>query len=759
MPASAEVAKPHGEVPPHIPLFSGRDLGAAAVLFCATLAAYWPALHGAMLWDDSGHVTKPALQSMNGLWRIWSELGATQQYYPLLHTAFWFEHRLWGDAVVGYHLTNLFLHTVAACLVVVITRRLSLPGSWLAGFVFALHPVCVEAVAWISEQKTTLSTVFYLLSLLACLEFDRTRRRSQYLLGLVLFLMALSTKTVTASLPAALFVILWARRGRLEWKRDVWPFAPWLVVGAAAGVLTAWVEHHFIGARGSEFALALPGRLLLAGRVIWFYLAKLFWPADLVFIYPRWTIDAAVWWQYLFPLGVLAGAWMLWKLAPGRPGRRAPLAGFLFFAGTLFPALGFFNVYPFIYSFVADHFQYLASLGVFVPVSAGLALAVRRYPTATRAALPTAALLITVLGVLTRIQSGMYRDSTTLFTETLARNPAAWMAHNNLALELIQVPGRQSEAMAHLLASLRIKPHNPVAHYDLGILYESMPGRISDALAEYQAALRSNPNYEPARAALGLALAGTPGRQSEAIEQYEIGLRINPDSTLLHRRLGNALSQAPGRSAEAAAQYIKALGAEPGRAETHFDLANTLADSPGQLPAAAAEYRAALAINPDYAEAHLNLGSVLSRMPGRTAEALAEFQAALRVKPNYPEAHFNLGTALSDMPGRTQEAIAEYQAALRGRPDYPEAHLNLGLALETLRGRLPDAIAEYQAALRGDPSSAEAHYALAEALAGIPGRLPEAVSHLEASVRIRPDMEPAREMLASLRGSRGGKRR
>ena len=186
-----------------------------ALMLCATVVAYLPALSGGLLWDDNMHVTRADLRSLHGLWRIWFDLGATQQYYPLLHSAFWLEHRLWGDAVLGYHLTNVALHAASACLVVMIVRRLSLPGAWLAGFIFALHPVCVEAVAWISEQKSTLSGVFYLAAALTYLHFDRTRRKSQYFAALGLFVLALMSKTVTATLPAALLVVFWWQRGRL----------------------------------------------------------------------------------------------------------------------------------------------------------------------------------------------------------------------------------------------------------------------------------------------------------------------------------------------------------------------------------------------------------------------------------------------------------------------------------------------------------------------------------------------------------------
>jgi hypothetical protein len=271
-----------------------RGAGMWALLLCTTLVAYLPALRGGLLWDDNMHVTRADLRSLHGLWRIWFDLGATQQYYPLLHSAFWLEHRIWGDAVLGYHLTNVALHALAACLVVTIVRRLRLPGAWLAGFVFALHPVCVDAVAWITEQKSTLSGVFYLAAALTYLHFDRgapgARRKSQYFTALLLFVLALMSKTVTATLPAVLLVIFWWQRGRIAWRRDALPLVPWLAVGASAGLFTAWVESapRLIGAQGADYALTLPQRLLLAGRVPWFYAWKVIWPSDLMFFYPRW---------------------------------------------------------------------------------------------------------------------------------------------------------------------------------------------------------------------------------------------------------------------------------------------------------------------------------------------------------------------------------------------------------------------------------------------------------------------------------------
>ncbi len=639
-----------------------------AMILCATLAAYFPALRGGLLWDDNSHLTKPGLQSFHGVWRIWFELGATQQYYPLLHSAFWLEHRMWGDAVVGYHLTNVVLHALSACLVVLIMKRLSLPGAWFAGFVFALHPVNVESVAWISEQKSTLSGVFYLAALLAYLHFDQERRKSKYLLATGLFVLALLSKTVTATLPAVLLVIFWWRRGRLEWKRDIQPLLPWFALGISAGLFTSWVERTLIGARGTDFLLTPAQRVLIAGRAICFYAGKLLWPANLTFFYPHWKIDPAVWWQWLFPAGVLAFGIGL-VLAARR--YRGPLAGFLIFCGTLFPVLGFLNVYPFRYSYVADHFQYLASLGIIAPVASVLVPAIERISSRRAVTIACCGMLIVVLGVLTWRQSRMYRDIETLYRESLARNPDSWMAHYNLGVLFAEMPGRLPDAIAEYQAALRIRPDFAEAHVSLGNAFSQIPGRLPDAIAEYQAALRIKPDYAEAHNNLGIALVV----HSRAASRCDRGIPggatgSNPDYADAHVNLGNALSQIPGREPDAIAEYQAAIRINPNYAEAHFNLGNVLARTPGRLQDAIAEYQAALRIRPEYAKAHYNLGIVLAAIPGRLPEAIAEYQAALRINPGDAEAHVNLGDALSQIPGRQADAIAEYQAALRIRPDY-----------------------------------------------------------------------------------------
>ena len=572
----------------------------AGGILAATLAAYAPSLNSGFIWDDAFHVTRPELRSWHGLYRIWFELGATQQYYPLLHSVFWIEHKLWGDATTGYHLVNLMLHVTAALMVALILRRLAVPGAWLAAAIFALHPVHVESVAWITELKNTLSAVFYLGAMLSYLRFDRTRGKSWYGLALLLFVLGLLSKTVTATLPAALLVIFWWQRGRLSRNTDVLPLVPFFVLGIAGGVLTAWVERNLVGAEGEQFTLTLVERGLIAGRAIWFYLSQLIWPADLVFIYPRWRLSPTAWWQYLFPLAAVVLLLVLWKL---RGRARAPLAAALFFVGTLFPALGFLNVYSFIYSFVADHFQYLASLGIITIFSAGVALLLKRTKGWARGlGQMTCVALLAVLAVLSSRQNRMYANIETLYRSTIEGNPDCWMAHNNLG-NVLQDLGRIDEAMAHYQAALRIKADYAEAHHNLGITLQTR-GHLDEAISHFHEALRIKPDYAKAHNNLGAALA-VQGDIDKAMAHFHEALRIKPDDPLAQNNLGNAL-QSLGRTEEAISHFHEALRIKPDYAEAHYNWGNSLAIQ-GRLKDAAEHFQKALSLKPTLTAARENL--------------------------------------------------------------------------------------------------------------------------------------------------------
>jgi len=673
-------------------------------IFCAAVIAYFPALHGGLVWDDDGHITRPALRSLHGLWLIWSDPHATQQYYPLLHSAFWIEHRLWADRTFGYHLTNVLLHAANACLFGLVLRRLAVPGAWLAAFIFVLHPVCVESVAWMAEQKNTLSLAFYLGAAAIYLQFDEKRRPWQYGAAFFLFACGLLTKTVTATLPAGLLVIFWWRRGNLSWRRDVLPLLPWFACGAAGGLFTAWVERKLIGAEGAGFELTLLQRVLLAGRVIWFYLGSLAWPARLTFIYPHWKIDPAAGWQWLPLAGMLAVTALLWLV---RKRTRAPLAAWLFFCGSLFPVLGFFNVFPFIYSYVADHFQYLPDLGLLALAAAGLTLAAKRLSTATRAAAVALAVLgLAGLGAMAWQQSGFYRDSGTLYRATIARNPDCWLAYNNLGVELADHGGNVDEAMACFRRALQAKPDYAEAHYNLGKALAQL-NRLPEAIARFHEALRYRPDHADTYDNLGIALY-REGRPVEAAEQFQRALEINPAHVHAHNNLGLALA-ALGRLPEAMEQYEEALQLDPENAEACDNLGIALARS-GRLPEAVKYYEQSLQLNSGNANAHTNLGIALAAL-GRLSQAMQHYEEALRLRPDYPEVYLNMGNALLQM-NRTGEAIESYEKTLQLKPNFAEARFDLGIALAQA-GRMPEAATQFQEVLRQNPNDTQARAWLA----------------------------------------------
>jgi tetratricopeptide (TPR) repeat protein len=560
---------------------------AAGLIVVATLVAYLPAVRGGFIWDDDAHVTKPEVRSLIGLYRIWFQVGATQQYYPLLHSAFWIEHKLWGDHVVGYHLLNIALHAGAAVMVLFVVRRLLMerkiawaePAAILTAAVFALHPVHVESVAWITEQKNTLSAVFYLAAMATYLRFDGTRDRNKYILATALFVLCLLTKPVTVTLPVALLVIYWWQRGRLSIKRDLVPLAPWFFLSLVSGLFAAWVERDVIGATGDEFTLSAVQRIILPGRIAWFYLSKLIWPNELIYVYPRWSVDPAQSWQWTY---TFAFAVVLIALAALSRNLRGPLAAITFFVVSLFPVLGFFNVYLFQYTFVADHFQYLASLGVIVLVCSGIAAAAPRFSSpGLRTVCPL--VLPAVLGVLTFRQCRMYGDIEGLYQTTLRKNPKCWMAYNNLGV-LYKDKGRYDEAISNYSAALKLRPDYPEAHNNLGVVYNTM-GRYETAIVQYQEALRLRPDYVDALGNLVVPLTQT-GRLDEAIQRSEKAIGFDPDNARVRINLGIALIRA-GRLQEAIDQFEEAIRIRPDLLEAHWNRAavyDAMRKIPGRLP-------------------------------------------------------------------------------------------------------------------------------------------------------------------------------
>jgi len=746
------------------------NLWRGALLFLATLFSHWQAIGGGFIWDDDAHVTKVALRSLDGLWAIWFKLGATQQYYPLVHSFFWLEHALWGDNASFYHLTNILLHTLACFILVAVLKRLSIPGAWVAGFIFALHPVHVESVAWITEEKNTISAIFYLTAALFYFKFDQDRKPKTYALAIGVFILALLSKTVTATLPAAFLVVFWWKRGKLSFKQDVIPLIPWFILGAAGGYFTAWVERVFIGAQGADYQSAVIltpfTRVLLAGHVIWFYLAKLIWPANLIFIYQHWSISASDPFDYIYTIGVIALIAVLVRFAikpwHGRAPdtvTRAPLAGFLLFCGTLFPVLGFANVYPFMFSYVADHFQYLASLGIIVPAAAGITIWVNKLSGESKGmGSAIGGVLLALMGFLSWNQCSMYADAETLYKVTIQRNPSCWMAHNNLgAIWLNQ--GRVADAQAQFEEALKIRPAYPDAQSnECSVLIRT--GRYQEAAAHGLEALRLRESAENENN-YAIALADL-GRTAEAINHYLIALKIRPNYIEVLNNLGNAYLSL-GKRDEALACYQTALKYAPNFPDA-YNNSGLVYMGAGHNAEAIQAYEKAVSLNPNAPNFRGNLGLAYSAA-GRNTEAIAQFQASLQLNPNAPDVWFYYGNALvalgkyteAEQPflnaiklnpnyiaaennaaavyfklGRVPESISHYQAAIRINPTYAEAHSNLGVALAASK-LIDDAIGEYRKAIQLNPNYGDAYNNLGLALSST-GRLQEAITSFKKAI-------------------------
>jgi tetratricopeptide (TPR) repeat protein len=690
----------------------------ALLLFAALLLAYYPALRGGFLWDDDTYISaNPTLLTLAGLRAIWLDPSATCQYYPLSFPFFWAIYQLCGLNPLGFHLATLLLHGVAAILFWQVLVRLRVRGALLAAAIFALHPANVMSVAWMTELKNTLSASLALGAAWAYIRFaglgvyesasPKEKAWRWYALSLGLFLLAMLAKTAVSFLPATLVLVVWWQRQRIT-RRDILSLIPMLGISLGMGALTIYIERHAGGASGADFTIGFLDRVLISGRSFWFYLGKLLWPSHLTFIYPRWKLDTAASWQWLYPaatFALLSATWM----ARRRLGKGPFLALMHFYVSTSLLILAVV-LYMMRYSFVADHWQYFGSLSIIALAASGITRALDRLgPRGRPFAIGLELGLVLGLGMLTRAQTRMYSDIETLWRTTIARNPDCSMAYDNLGAVLLQ-QGRVEEAIADAREALRINPDFAEAHGDLAndLIQQ---GRIEQAIAEFRKAIQINPAYATAHSNLGNALL-QQGRTGDAIAEYREALRIDPTIATADYDLGNALLQ-QGRTDDAIAAYREALRVNPALAEARANLGNALIRQ-GRTDDAIAEFRRATQINPTDAKARYNLGNALLQQGG-AEEAIAQFRDALRINPAFAEAHGNLGVALLQQ-GQTEDAIAQLREAVRINPAYAEAHYNLGNAL--LRdGQAAEAIPQIQKALELQPANLAIQNTLAWILA------------------------------------------
>lgn len=525
------------------------------------LIAYFPALQAGFIWDDDRYVTNNRLLTApDGLWRIWFSQDAPSQYVPLTYTSFWLEYSLWGLWAQGYHIVNVLLHAVNGWLLWRLLKSLAIPGAWLAAALFLLHPVQVESVAWISERKNVLSLLFMLLATDAWRKFldDASVSSTRwYRRALIFQVLALASKATACTLPAALVVALWLKGMKLDRRR--WrQLAPFVALGIGMGLLAMWWERHHQGTAGDVFALSFLERLIVAGRAVWFYLGKILWPTDLTFIYPQWQINTTDPWAYAGLLACVIVTVAIY-LARHRTGNSIGIAG-LFYLGMLVPLLGFIMLYTFRYTFVADHYQYVASIGPLTLLAAGLTKGIARLLNQREAPFVICGPLLLTLGILTWKQAGIYQNHGTIWRDTLTKNPNCWMAENNLGNFLAR-QGQPEEAITHYQKALAIKPDYAEAHYnwaDALMRQKNLPLTIEHLME----AVRLDPTYGRARNNLGIALIQA-GRPTEAIAQFEAAIKVYPAFNQAYVNLALALSKV-GRNGDAIGWLNQALALNPG---------------------------------------------------------------------------------------------------------------------------------------------------------------------------------------------------
>jgi Flp pilus assembly protein TadD len=572
-----------------------RALIFAVVLAAVTIFAYRPAWHGGFLWDDDAYIiNNELLTAPDGWQRIWFSLDSPSQYFPFTYSTFRIEHALWGLNTTGYHWVNLLLHVGNALLVWAVLARLKVPGAWLAAAIFALHPVQVESVAWITERKNVLMAFFFLLTLLGWIAFVDERSRRPwifYCLALIFYVLALSAKATACTLPAALFLILWLQNKPITMRRLI-QIVPFVILGIGMGLLAVWWERYHQGTNRAVFTFLSPiERILVASRAVWFYLSKIFWPSNLTFIYPRWKISPADLVDYSWLLAGMAACVAICVLR--RYVGRSVEAAAAFFVAILSPVLGFIMLFTFRYTFVADHYQYLACIGPIALASAGIVSLSDKFVQYRAVIVGGALLVVAILGTATWRQAGMYSDIETLWRATLARNPECWMADTNLGLVLFQ------------------------------------KGQIDDAIAHYRTALQLQPDWWDAEYNLGTALLAK-GQVDEAILHCERAVSMRPTDPDAQVSLGNLLFQ-KGRIDEAIAHYQKAVTVHPDHFLARYSLGHALLEK-GELDGAIQVCRSALLLRPSDADCHTTLAIALEEK-GNPAEAIQHYQKALELAP------------------------------------------------------------------------------------------------------------------------------
>ena len=634
---------------------------AALALGLLVGAAYYPATQADFIWDDFILVTARVVREASGIWEIWFSpypIPEEVNYWPLLYSTFWLEHKIWGFNPLGFRLVNLALHFANVVLVWTLLRKLAIPGAWLAAALFAVHPTHVEPVAWIIGRKDLLSTFFILAAMLAWLRFTQNPTLTRYLWPLLLFVAGMLTKTTAVILPAALLVVHWWERGRIT-STDLHRLAPLFVLGLVWSVVNTLYsfERAII-----PFDHSIPERILIAAHSLWFYVTSLLWPTKLAIIYPHWDIGVTDLRAWGYVAAVLAAALALWLLR--KQTGRGPAAAMMFFVVALAPVLGFVDFSWMTYSFVADRYQYLASGALLAAIAGGAVHASARLPRAARTGTAVlAGCVLVLLGVLSWKQTEIYRDNMTYLNHITAFNPQAPALGISQALGKA---GRYEEAIAVGLIAAEQAPDKPAEQTFLGVLYYKL-GQFEEAEKYHRRALEIQPSDHEARQNLAENFR-RQGNCVDALPLYEAALKSRPDYFLAHAGKGTCLFNME-RYEEAIRDMERAL--ELGMPlSQQLSLRLLLGSSETKLghpEAAIRHYERGFEINPRHPPLLLTLGQIRFDQ-GHYEEALSLYRILVEIEPENGQAHAHLGSVFDNL-GQKRAALKSFERAVELRPD------------------------------------------------------------------------------------------
>ena len=663
----------------------------ALVLFSSIVfLIYSPAINGDFVWDDNAHLTEnKQLESVEGLKNIWLKPGATFQYFPLTFTSFWIEKRLWSDNPMGYHITNLLLHTSSALLLWRLLSMLAIPGAFLAALIFLIHPVNVESVAWIAERKNTLSGLFYFGSLIFYLRFLKlenplalkkkkvlqTSNGIFYILSIISFLLAISSKAATCTLPAVILLIIWWKKNSIKLK-DLILVAPFLLFTLIIARITIITEQSTAGARGIDWDLSFLERFIIAGKSLWFYLYSLIYPLNIAFSYPKWSVDSTVVSNYFPSLTFLFLIFVLWFFRSNLG--KGPLVAILFFSGTLFPALGFFNIYYMRYSFVTDHFQYLACIGpialfsvlftVFTTSTSKSfdSVKILRYfpPTCT-------VLVLLLLCIVTWKQAHIFKSNEALWRDTIKKDPSSGRARVGLGREM-RKQGKHEEALEHFRKAVVLQPNLHEAHYKLAQEYH-YKGELSLATSELKRSLEIEPTYYFAIDGLARALA-EQGNLVKALQLSRQCASLKPSFVPGIVTLATILEKM-GNLQEAQAYYERLIKLDSNSYKNYLNLGNFLYRT-GNIEEAILNFKKAILLNSSSTEALYNLGNALGQQK-KYLEAKGYYEQAINLDEKLSLPYYGLGL-VHHYTGQNLKAVAAFKKALSLKPDLVRAHYFLG---------------------------------------------------------------------------------